>query len=151
MRAAHVILGYKPISSSFQSPKNVIKAKDPRLHQINVAMPGFLTGPPPEGTHQVELPNQRATEEEVISSDSTQEEEATSVFEVVDLEEEDFEIFDQPHPTESPSNTSRPLPSAQINSNQKPADIPEAMVLQHKKNTSLLELLESHAGGLHLK
>lgn len=112
MRVAHIILGYKPISSSFQSPKNIIKAKDPRLHQINVAMPGFLIGPPLEGTHQVELPNQRATEEEVISSDSTQEEEATRVFEVVDSEEEDFEIFDQPHPTKSLSNTSRPLPSA---------------------------------------
>ena len=144
MCVAHIILGYKPISSSFQSPKNIIKAKDPRLHQINVAMPGFLIGPPLEGTHQVELPNQRATEEEVISSDSTQEEEATRVFEVVDSEEEDFEIFDQPHPTKSLSNTSRPLPSAQINSNQEPADIPEAMVLQHK-------LLESHAGGLHPK
>ena len=87
----------------------------------------------------------------MISSDSTQEEEATRVFEVVDLEEEDFEIFDQPHPTESLSNTSRPLPSAQINSNQEPANIPEAMVLQHKKNTSLLKLLESHAEGLHPK
>ena len=67
MRVAHIILEYKPISSSFQSPKNIIKAKDPRLHQINVAMLGFLTGPPPERSHQVELPNQRATEEEVIS------------------------------------------------------------------------------------
>ena len=31
LRVAHVILGYKPISSRFQSPKYVIKAKDPRL------------------------------------------------------------------------------------------------------------------------
>nr|POE63902.1 hypothetical protein CFP56_01940 [Quercus suber] len=48
---AHVILGYKPISSSFQSPKNVIKAKDSQLHLIDIAVPGFITGPPPEGTH----------------------------------------------------------------------------------------------------
>ena len=57
LRAAYVLLRYKPISSSFQSPKNVIKAKDPRLHRLNVAVPGFLTGPPPKETHQVELPD----------------------------------------------------------------------------------------------
>ena len=31
VRAAHLILGYKPISSSFQVPKCVIKARDPYL------------------------------------------------------------------------------------------------------------------------
>ena len=46
LRAAHIILGYKPISPSFQAPKYVIKAKDPRLHQINITVPGFLTGLP---------------------------------------------------------------------------------------------------------
>ena len=44
--AAHVILRYKSISISFQSPKYVIKAKDPWLHQINIAVPDFLGGPP---------------------------------------------------------------------------------------------------------
>ena len=47
LRVAHVILRYTPISSSFQSPKHVIKAKDPRLLQINIAIPGFLASPPP--------------------------------------------------------------------------------------------------------
>ena len=55
LRATHVILGYKPIFSSFQSPKNVIKTKDPWLHLINAVVLGFLIGPPPEGTHLVEL------------------------------------------------------------------------------------------------
>ena len=32
LRATHLILGYTPISSSFQAPKYVIKARDPRLH-----------------------------------------------------------------------------------------------------------------------
>ena len=82
----------------------------------------------------------------MISLDSTQEEEAVRVFEMVDSEEEDFEVFDQPYPTESPCTISRPLPSAQISSNQELADIPEAMVLLRKKNTSLLELLKSHVG-----
>ena len=68
------------------------------------------------------------------------------VFEVIDLEE-DFEVFDRPDPIESSDTTPRPLPSIQISSNQEPIDIPEAMVLQRKKNTNLLKLLESHAGG----
>ena len=59
LRVAHIILGYKPISTSFQAPKYVIKAKDPQLHQINIAVLGFLIGPPPKGTHLVELPSQR--------------------------------------------------------------------------------------------
>ena len=53
LRAAHLILGYTPISRAFQTPKYVIKAKDPRLHCISVAYEGFvvLEGIPiPEGT-----------------------------------------------------------------------------------------------------
>ena len=40
--AAHVILGYKPISLGFQAPKCVIKANDPCLHRISVAFEGFV-------------------------------------------------------------------------------------------------------------
>ena len=42
LRAAHLILGYTPISFAFQAPKYVIKAHDPRLHRINVAYQGFV-------------------------------------------------------------------------------------------------------------
>ena len=52
---AHIILGYKPISSSFQSPKLLIKAKDPRLLLIDIVVPGFLIGLLLEGTHNVNL------------------------------------------------------------------------------------------------
>ena len=53
----HVILGFNPISKHFQSPKHVIKAKDPRLALIGVAVPGFLTiTPPPAGTQDAQLP-----------------------------------------------------------------------------------------------
>ena len=41
------------ISLSFQAPKCFIKARDPCLHQISVAVPGFLfpeSVPVPEGT-----------------------------------------------------------------------------------------------------
>ena len=110
LRATHVILGYKPISSSFQSPKNVIKAKDPRLKQINIAVPGFLIGPPLEGTHQVVLPVQSIVEEGATSPGSAREEEMVKIIKVTDSKEE-FEVFDQLDLTESPSTTSRFLPN----------------------------------------
>ena len=53
LRAAHVILGYEPISLGFYAPKCVIKAKDPHLHCISVAYEGFAVPediPIPEGT-----------------------------------------------------------------------------------------------------
>ena len=46
LRAAHLILGYTPLLFAFQAPKCVIKARDPRLHRINVAYKGFII---PEG------------------------------------------------------------------------------------------------------
>ena len=55
-RVMHVILGFNPISKSFQSPKYIIKAKDPRLVLTDVAVPDFLTTPPPPGTQHAQLP-----------------------------------------------------------------------------------------------
>ena len=46
LRAVHIILAYTPISLTFQAPKCVIRAKDPRLHRISVAYEGFIV---PEG------------------------------------------------------------------------------------------------------
>ena len=46
LRATHLILGYTSISRVFQAPRCVIRAKDPRLHRINVAYEGFVV---PEG------------------------------------------------------------------------------------------------------
>ena len=42
LRAAHLILGYMPISHAFQAPRCVIRAKDPRLDRISVAYEGFV-------------------------------------------------------------------------------------------------------------
>ena len=53
LRAAHLILGYTPISRAFQALKCVIKARDPQLHRISVAYEGFMVFegiPIPEGT-----------------------------------------------------------------------------------------------------
>ena len=45
LRAAHLILGYTPILSSFQAPKCVIRARDPRLYLVNMdLMPSLLIG-----------------------------------------------------------------------------------------------------------
>ena len=46
LRVAYLILGYDPLSSSFQAPKYVIKVKDHHLHLINVTVPGFLNPDP---------------------------------------------------------------------------------------------------------
>ena len=53
LRAAHVIVGYTPISFAFQAPKCVIKANDPCLPCISEAYEGFVVPegiPIPEGT-----------------------------------------------------------------------------------------------------
>ena len=42
LRAAHLILGYNPISRVVQALSCVIRAKDPRLRRINVAYDGFV-------------------------------------------------------------------------------------------------------------
>lgn len=51
-----MILGYTLISTCFQSPIHVIKAKYPWLERIDVVVEGFLTGPPLKGTQTIELP-----------------------------------------------------------------------------------------------
>ena len=62
LRAVHIILGYEPISKCFQSPKNIIKAKDAQLALIEIAVLGFLlTEPPPAGTQDAQLPTPLAT------------------------------------------------------------------------------------------
>ena len=42
LRAAHLILGYNPISRAFQTPSCVIRVKDPRLRRISVTYEGFI-------------------------------------------------------------------------------------------------------------
>lgn len=94
MCVAHVILGCKPISSSFQSPKYVIKARDPRLPLIDIVVLGFIAGSLRKGTQHIYLTNLQAAEEELIPLDFEQEkqEETVRVLEAVDLEE-DFNVF----------------------------------------------------------
>ena len=92
---AHVILRYTLISTCFRSPKNVIKAKNPCLARIDVAVEGFIKRPPPVGTLVVDLTAQQVAQliqtKEPIPSEEEQEK-ATKENSVVDLEE-DFKVF----------------------------------------------------------
>ena len=107
LRAAHLILDYIPISKTFQSPRCVIKARDPRLQWISVAAPRFLitgpilegtltTDPIPEGIPKVALPPQHVAEEGTSSHRAIikEEEKEEEVVEVSDSEYE-FDVFNQ--------------------------------------------------------
>ena len=93
--ATHLILGYTPISKSFQVPKCVIKAKDPCLHQISVAILGFLVADPiPKGIPKATLPLQYTTGEATFSHPTIKEEEEEERKEEEEKEEEVVEVSD---------------------------------------------------------
>ena len=97
LRAAHVILSYKPSTKRFQSPKNVIRAKDPRLALIDVAVLGFLLSePPPEGTQDAQLPAPLATRllysQESTPSSGNKDKKSTSES-VQEVTYKDFKVF----------------------------------------------------------
>jgi len=57
-----MILNFTPIPKRFQSPKHMIRAKDPRQELIDVAILDFLlTEPPPTRTQDTQLPALCAT------------------------------------------------------------------------------------------
>ena len=135
LRAAHLILGYTPISHAFQAPRCVIRAKDPRLYRISVAYEGFvvlegipflrstpLTQPLPIATLSAGVPSPSSILQVEEEKEEEQEEEG-----FVDLTEstDDFEVFNQPSP---------------------PKNVPEEMGIQRKPQRSLQELLESQPG-----
>ena len=109
LQAAHLILGYTPISLAFQAPKYVIKARDPRLHRISIAYEGFVVPegiPIPEGTSLTQplfiaTPSVEASLSQPIleeeEEEEEKEEEEKSPEGIVDLSDssEDFEVFNQ--------------------------------------------------------
>ena len=112
LRVAHLILSYTPISESFQVPKCAIKAKDLRLHQISVVVPGFLTVDPiPEGIPKIALTSQRVIKKEATSSQSSTKEEEGIV--EVSNSKDNFEVFNQPLSPETPSGYLGHPPPAQ--------------------------------------
>ena len=115
LRAAHLILGYDPISSNFQAPKCVIKARDPHLHQINVAVPGFLIfGPIPECVLQVKLPSLFAAKAKATPSKPIiKEEEGEEIVDVLDSKD-DYEVFKQSESSEIPTGDPNHLLPTQV-------------------------------------
>ena len=114
LRAAHLILGYTPLSFAFQAPQYVIKARDPRLQRISVAYKGFVV---PEGiplprdtpctqplfvatvsvgasSSQLALREEEVEEKEKEEKEDEEEENPEEVVEVSDSSD-DFEIFNQ--------------------------------------------------------
>ena len=125
LRAAHLILGYTPISRAFQAPRCVIRAKNPQLHRISVAYKGFVV---PEG---IPLPRHTPLTQPllvttllagvpspspILQVEEEEEEQEEEGF--VDLTEStnDFEVFNQPSP---------------------PKNVPEEMGIQKKPQRSL--------------
>ena len=135
LRAAHLILGYMPISCAFQALRCVMRAKDPRLHRISVAYEGFVV---PEG---IPLPKSTPFTQSLpvaalsagVSSPSPilqeeeegEEKQEESSFVDLTESEDEFEVFNQP-------------PS--------PKSLPEEMGIQRKPQKSLLELIENQLG-----
>ena len=93
LMVAHLILGYTPISRIFQELKCIIKAHDPRLQRICVAIEGFLL---PEGasiSEGVPLVGSSSSHPVVEEGDEKTEKEE----EVVELGsfEDEFEVFNR--------------------------------------------------------
>ena len=115
LRAAHLILGYKPISHVFQAPRCVIRAKDPRLHCISVAYEGFVvpegvplpintpfTQPLPVTTLSTGVPSPSP----ILQVEEEEEEEEKEEEGFVDLTEstDEFKVFNQLSPLKNLSD-----------------------------------------------
>ena len=109
LRATHLILGYNPISHSFQAPSCVIRAKDPRLRRISVAYEGFVV------PQDIPLPRYSPlTEPLLVASLTAAATSSPSIFQVEEEEEveqekegfvdltsltDDYKVFNQSSPS----------------------------------------------------
>ena len=132
LQAAHVILGYTPLSLAFQALKYVIKARDPQLHRISVAYQGFIVPegvPIPKGTPRtqplfVATPSIGASSSQpILEEREERKEEEEGSKDIVNLTDssDEFEVFNQPPSLENVS---------------------EEMGIQRKPQKSLMELIE---------
>ena len=119
-------------------------------------MPSFLNpSPRPQGVLKVEPILQcKAEDEATLSQPATreekEEEEKGKVVKMLNSEDEsddDFEVFNQPESPEVPVGDFSHLPSAQVSQTQGYPSILEAMGIQCKPRTSLLEVMKSQTGG----
>ena len=151
LRAAHLILDHILISFSFQALKCQIKARDPRLHLINVPMPGFLNpGSRPQGVLKIESLLQCKAEDEATpfqpaTREEEEEEKEEEVVEVFDSKDE-FEVFNQPQSPEVSTDDFSHLPSAEVSQIQEDSFFLEAIGIKRKQMIGLLDVMKSSIG-----
>ena len=63
-----------------------------------------------------------------------------------DESKDDFEVFNRPESPKVPAGDFSHLPSAQVSLTQGDPSIPEAMGIQRKPRTGLLEVMKSQVG-----
>ena len=132
LRAAHLILGYKPISRTFQAPRCVIRAKDSRLHRISVAYEGFVV---PEG---IPLPiNTPFTQPLPVATLSAEVPSPSPIFQIGEKEEEEEGFVDLTESTDEFEVFNQP---------SSPKNLLDEMSIQRKPQRSLRKLLESQPG-----
>ena len=149
LRAAHIILGYTPISLAFQAPKCVIKANDPQLHHISVAYEGFVVPkgiPIPEGAPLTQplfvgIPSAGESSSQPVPKEEEEEREKENQEGIVTLldSSDEFEVLNQPL---SPKSTSADIDFQQ----QMDVITSDEMGIQRKSQRSLMDLIESQPG-----
>lgn len=127
----------------------MIKAKDPRLALIDVAIPRFLTKSPPSGTQDAQLPAPLVAKllyshKQPLPSDDEQEW-ATPGPTQKDIDK-DFEVFYRADFKDSLAPIHCPLVATQVSTSQEITNVPKAMVLQ-EKTLDLLALLTAYTRG----
>nr|XP_023871766.1 neurofilament heavy polypeptide-like [Quercus suber] len=155
LRAAHLILKYKPASTAFQAPQYVIKAKDPRIHRISVIFEGFIvpegelipegepfTEPLSEAIISTGASSSRSTPQKV--GEGEEEEEAEEEDEGGEEEEEEEEEEEIPGgPAELPDSADELEVFDHL---QSPEATSKKMVIQRRSQRSLKEVIEGQPG-----
>ena len=144
LREAQLILGYTQISRAFQALKCVIKAHDPHLQRICVAVEGFLLpedasileGIPLVGSSSfrpvVEEEDKRAKKEEEVVE--------------LGLSEDEFEVFNRAQSSKGPFGDLGDQNCTEVDFSFSESPLEEDMGIQRKQKSSLLDLIESQPG-----
>ncbi|XP_065634575.1 uncharacterized protein LOC136069708 [Quercus suber] len=154
LRAAHLILKYKPASTAFQAPQYVIKAKDPRIHRISVIFEGFIvpegelipegepfTEPLSEAILSTGASSSRSTPQKVGEEEEEEEEEGEEEAEEEDEGGEEEEEEEIPGgPAELPDSADE---LEVFDHPQSPEATSKKMVIQRRSQRSLKEAVQA--------
>ena len=141
LKAAHLILGYTPIFRAFQAPKCVIKAHNPCLHRICVAVEGFLL---PEGASISEgIPLVGPSSSRLVVEEKDEKAEKKEEVVELGLSEEEFEVFNRAQSSEGPFGDLGNPSYTEVDFSFSKIPLEEDMGIQRKEKSSLLDLIES--------